>query len=71
MKPIIQEGDYVISVFDETDNEIKQILIPQGLSFAVDNANDTLRNYPIGYSYRIMRCLKNSKYDIHSPGAKT
>jgi hypothetical protein len=70
MKPIINEGDYLISIFDTKDDEVKQVHIKQGLNYSIDSADELLRNYPIGYSYRIVRCLKNSKYNIHSPGAK-
>ena len=70
MKPIIPEGDYVISIFDTKDDEVKQIHVAQGLNFSVNRAEDILRNYPIGFSYRVMRCLKNSRYNIHSPSSK-
>jgi hypothetical protein len=70
MKPIINEGDYVISLFDDKDDEVKQIHITQGMMFAIEQAKELLRNYPVGYSYRVMRCLKNSKYNIHSPSTK-
>jgi hypothetical protein len=70
MKPIIAEGDYVISLFDDKDDEIKQVHVKQGLNFSVNQADEMLRNYPVGYSYRIMRCLKNSKYNIHAAGSK-
>lgn len=70
MKPIINEGDYVISIFNESDDEVKQVRTNQGIISATKDSDDLLRNYPVGYSYRIMRCLKNSKYDIHSPGPK-
>ena len=71
MKPIINEGDYAISLFDDKDDEVKQIHITQGMMVAIEQAKELLRNYPAGYSYRVMRCLKNSKYNIHAPGAKT
>ena len=70
MKPIINEGDYLISIFNEQDDEVEQIHITQGLNRAVEITNQVVRNYPAGYSYRIMRCLKNSKYNIHSAGSK-
>ena len=70
MKPIINEGDYLVSIFDTNDDEVKQVHIKQGLNHSLDFAEELLRNYPLNYSYRVMRCLKNSKYNIHSPGAK-
>ena len=71
MKPIVHEGDYVISLFDETDNEIKQINVKESMLTAIESGKEMLRNRPAGYSYRVMRCIKNSKYSIHSPGPKT
>ena len=70
MKPIINEGDYLVSIFDTNDDEVKQVHITQSLVYSIDSAEELLRNYPVGYSYRVMRCLKNSKYNIHSPGDK-
>lgn len=71
MKPIVNEGDYLVSIFNTEDDEIKQIHVKQGLNFSVAVSEEMIRHYPAGYSYRVMRCLKNSKYNIHSPGPKT
>ncbi len=71
MKPIISEGDYVLSLFDENDNEIEQVHITEGLTRSIEMGKEALEIYPDVHSYRVMRCLKNSKYNIHSPGPKT
>jgi hypothetical protein len=71
MKPIITEGDYVLSLFDATDNEIEQVHVKESMIRAIELGKEAMRVLPHVHSYRVMRCIKNSKYNIHSPGQKT
>ena len=71
MKPIITEGDYVLSLFDATDNEIEQVHVKESMIRAIELGKEAMRVLPQVSSYRVMRCIKNSKYNIHSPGVKT
>lgn len=71
MKPIAKPGDYILSVFDSTDNEIKQITWRRGLmelerlvTRYLRYTNDHLNK---GYSARWSKVLGNTKYNVWSP----
>jgi hypothetical protein len=66
MKPILREGDYLISFYDAEDNEVHQQTAPN-VATAYDDADMGLADNPAFKSYRIIRCLKNSKYNKWSP----
>ena len=62
MKPILREGDYLISFYDKQDNELHQQTAPN-LTTAFDDADIGLADNPEYNSYRVVRCLKNSKFN--------
>ena len=66
MKSILREGDYLISYYDDSDNEVAQQTAPN-VALAYDTADMTLADSPQYTSYRIVRCIRNSKYNRWSP----
>ena len=66
MKPVLREGDYLISYYDGSNDEIAQD-IAHNIATAYDAADMALADNPQYKSYRIVRCIKNSKYNKWSP----
>jgi len=58
MKPIAKIGDYLISYFDEDDNEVAQEISQEGMLGSKEIAAS--KEFA---SYRIAKIVANSKYD--------
>lgn len=65
-KPIIHEGDYLITYHNESDNEISQS-VAKSLHSARSKAKQERKLNPDIHSHRILRCLDNSKYNKWTP----
>ena len=67
MKPIAKPGDYLISYFDELDDEMWQELVDDdGLFRCREVANQKIKAIPTLKSYRICKVVDNSKYNTWS-----
>lgn len=71
MKPIVNEGDYILSKFLPNDDEIVYIVWDRGIVEAQKMLEEWLDSVDpkrtLGYSYRIAKVFINSKYNGHAP----
>ena len=58
--PVIKAGEYLIEVFDSNDKRIRALQHKRSYQEALEIARAETQ---AGQSYRISRCLDNSKYD--------
>lgn len=66
MKPIIYEGDYLITYHDINDNELHQE-IGKSLQQSRALADQYMSDHPEVRSRRILRCFDNTKYNKWTP----
>ena len=71
MKPIVNEGDYILSKFLPNDDELEYTVWNRGIVEAQQLLEAWLDSVDprrtLGYSYRIAKVFVNSKYNRHSP----
>ena len=70
-KPIAKPGDYLVSIFDELDNEIRQ-RVYRSSKWKVMRIMQRYNNYVFRhtqqrYSYRVSMIIENSKYGRWTP----
>lgn len=70
MKPIAKEGDTVIHIFNERDDEVYTRSTTKSPYRTMKVGDRLLRFLPTGFSYRIDRVYHNSKYNKWTPHPK-